>query len=447
MSNTKEAANLGKKGEGGDTLVGHLSKGDTVIPIQVFQAEPALAQAVHDAFIKAGADPLSYVVGSPKQNINTKTGIPEFGWWKSIRNFGEKAVGAAAGFAVGGPAGAAIGSGLVGAAQGDRGLALVGDAAGGYFGGGTAYNVGSGLVNSGVGAVTGTAGAYGSGDTIGSLVSGAGKAISNVGTSAKNLVSGAGNFLSGNGSDITAAGTYTGGAGANGLLTNGAAAGAGGGTTATAGYGANILSKLNNAPSWLAPVASLSSGALQYSGTQDAIKAEQEAQAKQQGILKPYVDAGNTALTQESNLVNDPQAQADFVKNNPLYSNLAEDATRRLTATQAANGKLKSGGTAKALQDQLLNLGTNLVNNQVTNLHNITTTGANAAAGVGSGAIQTGNNVAEYSQDAGTNLGAGVVGASNGVTSNYQNQINTLLALQRLQNPNIQTYQPNSFHI
>ena len=201
------------------------------------------------------------------------------------------------------------------------------------------------------------------------------------------------------------------------------------------GMDPTLTSGLNNMStmSALGPAASLASGGLQYLGTQNAISAEQQATAKQQAIEAPYVQAGNTALGQQANLVESPTAQLSYVQNNPMFNAMATQATNTLEANQAAQGKVGSGGTANALQNQLLQLGTGLVNNQVSNLNQISQIGGNAAANTGSGALNTGAGIASGQQAAGTNLGAGVMGATNSATSNYMNQINSSLALARLQ--------------
>lgn len=141
----------------------------------------------------------------------------------------------------------------------------------------------------------------------------------------------------------------------------------------------------------------------------------------------PYTKLGANAASQIQSIQADP---AGYIKNNPLYTSLAADAERRLTAVQAARGKLGSGGTTSALQEQLLGLGTGLVNNQIANLQTQVNTGANAANSVGNlygnqGAVQA----------------AGQVGANNAMVSGYQNQLNTLLALQ---NANKNTYMPQN---
>jgi hypothetical protein len=485
----------------------------------VLMANPQLAQILHNAFTKIGADPMKFVAGSPSQQINPKTGMPMFGFFSSIFSGGSigSILGAIAGAALapatGGLSLAAAGA-LGGGLGGFAGSALTGGSlkqdltsgitggVGGYLGGGSLLNGADAVANSATDALGGV-GTYGAGQTIGSELSGLGSSISDgissigsdisgAANSVSDLFSGAGNTvdpaINGGGlqtaagidyNTIAAGGTPTAsGAGAGSLVSTpsliapDASVGAGvsadsstinGGdlltpagqatnsiinpspgaspaqlgpynlsNTAATGTGKSLMDTLNSAPTWLAPAASLASGGLQYLGTQNAISAEQQAQAKQQAIEAPYVNAGNTAEAQQTNLVENPAAQLAYVKNNPLYNSLATQATNTLEANQAAQGKVGSGGTAAALQDQLLQLGTGLVNNQVSNLGQITNTGAAAAGATGVGALSTGAGIASGQQAAGQNLAGGVVGASNNVTAGYNNQISTALALARL---------------
>ena len=68
-----------------------------------------------------------------------------------------------------------------------------------------------------------------------------------------------------------------------------------------------------------------------------------------------------------------------------------------------------------------MNLGTGLVNSDITRLQGQVNTGANAASGV----------AGLYGQQ-GAVRAAGQVGAQNAYTSGYQNQLNTLLALNNM---------------
>lgn len=154
--------------------------------------------------------------------------------------------------------------------------------------------------------------------------------------------------------------------------------------------------------------------------------ARQQAQGIQSGVkantaaLRPYTELGQQATSRINEIQSDP---AGYIKGNELYGSLAADAERRLLANQAAKGKVGSGGTAAALQEQLLNIGTGLVNTEIGNLQQQAGLGGNAAAQVGS--TQYSGNVATGNANA-----AGTIGANNALTSTYQNQINTILASQ-----------------
>lgn len=132
----------------------------------------------------------------------------------------------------------------------------------------------------------------------------------------------------------------------------------------------------------------------------------------------PYNELGTAAAQQIKQIQADPGA---YVQNNPFYASLADDAQRRLLANQAAKGKVGSGGTAAALHEQLLNLGNGLVQQQVGTLQNQVNSGQNAA-----------NTTSNLQTDRGAVQASGVMGANNAMQTGYQNQINTLLALQSL---------------
>lgn len=139
---------------------------------------------------------------------------------------------------------------------------------------------------------------------------------------------------------------------------------------------------------------------------------------------QPYNQLGTTAANQIQQIQSDPGA---YVQNNPFYKSLADDAQRRLMASEASKGKVGSGGTANELQTQLLNLGNGLVQQQVGTLQNQVNSGQTAAT-----------NTSNLQTSKGDVQAAGVVGAGNALSTGYQNQINTLLALN-----NTPSYQPS----
>ncbi|WP_291810383.1 hypothetical protein [Limnobacter sp.] len=81
---------IAKKGRGTDTVLGHLTKGELVIPRELL-ASKELKKVLKKAFDVAEADMDAYIVGNPKNSINPETGHPEFFLKKlarGVRKFG-----------------------------------------------------------------------------------------------------------------------------------------------------------------------------------------------------------------------------------------------------------------------------------------------------------------------------------------------------------------------
>lgn len=107
-------------GRYGDTLIGHLSTGEMVLPRPIAN-DPILKRELFNAFERHDLNPNQYSVGHYENSLNPITGVPEFGFkLKKITKSLKKAagtIGTVVGFAVGGPAGAAIGGGIGGGVQ------------------------------------------------------------------------------------------------------------------------------------------------------------------------------------------------------------------------------------------------------------------------------------------------------------------------------------------
>lgn len=68
---------IAKKGRGTDTVLGHLTKGELVIPREML-ASKELKKVLKKAFDAAEVDMDAYVVGKAKNSTNPETGHPEF---------------------------------------------------------------------------------------------------------------------------------------------------------------------------------------------------------------------------------------------------------------------------------------------------------------------------------------------------------------------------------
>ena len=115
------AKGLASLGRYEDNYIVHAAEGETVIPAEVFEANPSLKQSLYSQMKAIGIEnPERYVVGNKLNSINPDTGQPEF-FLKNIGKTFKKAlpmIGSVVGFALGGPGGAAIGGGLGGLAAG-----------------------------------------------------------------------------------------------------------------------------------------------------------------------------------------------------------------------------------------------------------------------------------------------------------------------------------------
>jgi hypothetical protein len=69
-----------KKGRGTDDTVGHLTKGEVIIPVQIM-SDPKNKQMIADLFKSSGGNLDEFTVGHEKNKINPETGQPEFVWW------------------------------------------------------------------------------------------------------------------------------------------------------------------------------------------------------------------------------------------------------------------------------------------------------------------------------------------------------------------------------
>lgn len=296
--------------------------------------------------------------------------------------------------------------------------------------------------------IIGTIVAPGIGTALGSTLSGAalGAIGGAVGGAAGGLVSGGGLKAAAVGAALGGAGGYIGSGGlgtvagsslaqttGNAAL-QGPTAGTGiiGAATRT-GIGSSLARALPSSSSSLFSPQSIALGignqliaGDQADAAEEAARLQSEAADRaiqtQQTNTAPYRQLGEQAVGQIENIQAD---RAGYLQNSPFYQSLAADAERRLLANQAAKGKVGSGGTAAALQEQLMTLGSGLINNDINQLQNQASIGGNAAVGAA-------NQVSNLQTQQGNAQAAGTVGASNAYATGYQNQINTLLALKSL---------------
>lgn len=75
MIDPNEIASYGRMG---DDSVAHMRSGEMVVPVEVQEANPGLADVIDLAIAGTGGDPERYRVGTKANSINPETGLPEF---------------------------------------------------------------------------------------------------------------------------------------------------------------------------------------------------------------------------------------------------------------------------------------------------------------------------------------------------------------------------------
>jgi len=69
---------LAEMGREEDIYIVHAAEGETVIPMEVMEANPKMAEMVYTQLREMGLEPERYIVGNELNSINPETGMPEF---------------------------------------------------------------------------------------------------------------------------------------------------------------------------------------------------------------------------------------------------------------------------------------------------------------------------------------------------------------------------------
>lgn len=86
-----QADKLAEYGRNGDIYIVHAAEGETVVPMEVLDANPKVRELLFGQMRDMGLDPQEFVVGSELNSINPSTGMPEF-FFKKIFRAVKKAV-------------------------------------------------------------------------------------------------------------------------------------------------------------------------------------------------------------------------------------------------------------------------------------------------------------------------------------------------------------------
>jgi len=163
-----------------------------------------------------------------------------------------------------------------------------------------------------------------------------------------------------------------------------------------------------------------------------------QAQAAQSGIdeqhyqfeqvkqlLAPYVNAGNTALSAQQDLLgtNGPEAQQKAIaglQGSPQFAALTQQGENSILQNASATGGLRGGNTQGALAQFRPQLLTQMINDQYAKLGSQVQIGQSSAAGQAAAGMQTGTNVANLMGNMGTAQAGGYL-ANGQANANFTN--------------------------
>ena len=162
--------------------------------------------------------------------------------------------------------------------------------------------------------------------------------------------------------------------------------------------------------------------ALEASG-QTALEELQRGKTEGQGFLQPFSQLGQQGLDQ-ANFLTDPQAQFDFLQNNPLFQMGLDNANRQTMQGAASRGRLSSGDTLEQLNNNALLTASPLIANQQNSIQNLLGMGLNTAQSQANTALGSASQLANAQTQIGNAQAGGIIGQQNAQTANQQNLFN-----------------------
>jgi hypothetical protein len=166
--------------------------------------------------------------------------------------------------------------------------------------------------------------------------------------------------------------------------------------------------------------ASIEAAETQAASAREAIIEQREAAERAQLFFEPFAGAAERGV-EAAGFLADPQAQAQFLQDNPLFDLALENANRQTQQAAASRGRLSAGDTLQQLSDNVLLSAQPLIDRQrqdVGALLNLGTGIATSQANIETGkAAQVGGLLT----DIGAAQAAGGVGAAQARAQGTQN--------------------------
>lgn len=155
-----------------------------------------------------------------------------------------------------------------------------------------------------------------------------------------------------------------------------------------------------------------SGAASQLAQTELGIEETQRASAQGLEFLQPFGDLGQTGVDQ-AGFLTDPQAQFDFLQNNPLFQMSLENANTQTQNLAAARGRLSAGDTLQQLSQNVLLSAQPLIARQKQSIGDLLNLGTGVSRAQANTAIGTGSDITNLITSQGDISAAGQIGAAN----------------------------------
>jgi hypothetical protein len=159
---------------------------------------------------------------------------------------------------------------------------------------------------------------------------------------------------------------------------------------------------------------------LQAESGREAIAEERAAREAAQQFFEPFAGVAERGI-EEGGFLADPQAQFDFLQQNPLFDLALENANRVTQQSAASQGRLSAGDTLTALSNNVLLSAQPLIDRQRQDIGALLNLGTGITTAQANTAIGQGTNVGNLLTDIGSAQAAGGIGAANAQTQGNQN--------------------------
>jgi hypothetical protein len=153
--------------------------------------------------------------------------------------------------------------------------------------------------------------------------------------------------------------------------------------------------------------ASKAAEAAQQDALGRSIAETRRATEEGQGFLAPFGGVGLQGVEQ-AGFLTDPQAQFDFLQNNPLFQMGLDNANRQTQQSAASRGRLSSGDTLQELNQNALLTASPLIQSQKQSIGDLLNFGGGIATNQANTAIGEGSQISNAFENQGNITSAGI---------------------------------------